>query len=115
MSKFSFEGFQILWCKKTKVSRKDRQLIKKSLIEKSETIGRLLEFTKQESLNNREAEIRLRLAPDAHQKFYLAVESGMNAWHLLLETNTAGIGEIVHEGGKFMRLLNDKDVEVETL
>ena len=81
----------------------------------TEVIGKSLDFTKQEELNNRIAEIRVHVISHSNQKVYLVIETCTNAWHLFLETNKTIIGEIVHEGGPFMRMLNDKDVEVETL
>lgn len=77
----------------------------------TEVIGKSMDFTKQEELNNRVAEMRLHV----NKKVYLVIETCTNAWHLFLETNKAIVGEIVHEGGPFMRTLKDKDVEVETL
>jgi len=115
LSKFSLEGYQLLWCTKIGISNRDRQLIKKSLIEMTEVIGKSMDFTKQEELNNRVAEIRLHVTSHSNQKVYLVIETCTNAWHLFLETNKVIVGEIVHEGGPFMRTLNDKDVEAETL
>ena len=74
-----------------------------------------MDFTKQEELNNRVAEIRLHVISHSNQKVYLVIETCTNAWHLFLETNKNIIGGIVLEGGPFLRMLKDKEVEVETL
>ena len=115
LSGFFVERDQILWCKKAKVSKRDKLLIKKSLVEMAETIAKCMEFTKQEQMNNRVAEIRLHLIPHSAQKFYLVIETGTNAWHLFLETNEKIVGEIAREGGPFIRMLKDEDVEAETI
>ena len=79
----------------------------------TEVIGKSMDFTKQEELNNRVAEIRLHVISNSNQKVYLVIETCTNAWHLFLETNKAIVGEIVHEGGPFMRMLKDEEVEVD--
>jgi len=115
LSDFSLEGYQLLWCTKTGISNRDRQHIKKSLIEMTDVIGKSMDFTKKEELNNRVAEIRLHVISHSDQKVYLVIETCTNAWHLFLETNKTIVGEIVHEGGPFLRMLKVKEVEVETL
>ena len=81
----------------------------------TDIIGKSMDFTKKEELNNRVAEIRLHVISRSDQKVYLVIETCTNAWHLFLETNKTIVGEIVHEGGPFLRILKDKEVEVETL
>ena len=81
----------------------------------TDIIGKSMDFTKKEELNNRVAEIRLHVISRSDQKVYFVIETCTNAWHLFLETNKTIVGEIVHEGGPFLRILKDKEVEVETL
>ena len=80
----------------------------------TEAIGKSMDFTKQEELSDRLAEIRLHVISHSNKKVYLVIETCTNAWHLFLETNKAIVAEIVQQGGPFLRMLNDKDVEAET-
>jgi hypothetical protein len=115
VSNFSLEGYQIFWSTKIGISRRERQLLVKSLIEMTRVIGKSMDFTKEEELNDRLAEIRLHVISKSNKKVYLVIENCTNARHLFLETNKVIVGEIAHPGEPFMRMLDDKDVAVETL
>jgi hypothetical protein len=114
LSKFSIKDYQIYWNKKVRTSKRKRQRIKKSLEEKAEKIVECMETTKREMLNGRVYEMRLPLFSDSDQDFYLAIEAGTDARHLILETDKDCLGEIVRKGGSFIKMLEDKDIEVDT-
>jgi len=109
--KFDIEGCQIRWFKKTTISKKQRQLIKKNLRGMSALLEKVMNITREEALENRVGEIRLAVAPPV----YLAVEYCQDSWHLGLETYSEGVGEIVRKGAPFTIELDDKDVETETI
>ena len=109
--KFSIAGCQIRWCRKTTISNKTRELIKKNLGKMSTTIEKIMNVTREETLDKRPTEIRLAIAPPA----YLAVEYCQDNWHLGLETYSEPVGEIVSKEGKFFTELDDKDVETEQM
>lgn len=109
--KFSVVGCQIRWLKKTTISKKTRQLVKKNLIGIPAILEKVMNCTKEEAMENRVAEIRLAVAPPV----YLAVEYCQDGWHLALETYSEPIGEIVRKGASFVTELDDKDIETETI
>jgi len=111
VAKFSIVGCQIRWFKKTTISKKTRQTIRKKLRDMSPTLEKAMNFTREESLENRSGEIRLAVAPPV----YLAVEYCQNNWHIGLETNEEPVGEVVREGGPYIAILDDKDVETENV
>jgi thioredoxin-like negative regulator of GroEL len=109
--KFSIVGCQIRWSRKTTISKKTRQLIKKKLRGMSAILEKVMHCTREEALENRVAEIRLAVAPPV----YLAVEYCRDGWHLGLETYDEAVGEIVRKGSPFVTELDDKDIETETV
>jgi len=109
--KFSIVGCQIRWFKKTTISKKTRQLIKKNLRGMSAILEKVMNCTKEEALENRAAEIRLVVTPTVH----LAVEYCQDGWHLGLATCSDPVGEIVRKGAPFVTELDDKDIETETI
>ena len=111
VTKFSVTGCQIRWFKRTTISNKDRRTIKKNLKNTSSIIDKVMNLTKEEALENRFSEIRLPVAPPV----YLSVEYCQDGWHLGLETQSEAMGEIVCKGAQFVKELEDKDVETETI
>jgi len=109
--KFSIAGCQIRWCRKTTISNEIRELVKKNLRKMSTTIDKIMNVTKEETLDKKPTEIRLAIAPPV----YLAVEYCQDNWHLGLETYNEPVGEIVSKDGKFFTELDDKDVETEQI
>ena len=109
--KFSIVGCQIRWSKELTISKKTRQLIKKNLRGMSAILEKVMNCTREEALENRMAEIRLAVAPPV----YLSVQYCEDGWHLGLETYSEGVGEIVRKGAPFIRELDDKHVETETV
>jgi thioredoxin 1 len=109
--KFSIAGCHIRWCKKTTISKTQRQLIKKNLRGMSALLEKVMNCTREEALENRVAEIRLAVAPPV----YLAVEYCQDTWHLGLETQSEAVGEIVCKGMPFMNELDDENVETEII
>jgi thioredoxin 1 len=109
------KGFQIRWFKKTKVSSRERQLVKRDLESMSETIKKALNFTKEEALENRVAEIRLPLPSHTHRDIYLTIEYCNDGWHLILESPTETIGEIVSRGFPFIQTLEKNEIETDVI
>ena len=107
------KGFQIRWLKKTKVSSRDRKLVKRDLKGMSEIIKKALNCTKEEALENRAAEIRLPLSSHAHRDVYLTIEYCNDGWHLILESPTEIIGEIVSRGFPFIQTLEENEIETD--
>jgi thioredoxin len=105
--------FQIRWFKKTKVSSKDKRLVKKDLEKMSEIIKKALNCTREEALENRGAEIRLPLPSHAHRDVYLTIEYCNDGWHLILESPTEIIGEIVSKGLPFIETLEENEIETD--
>ncbi len=108
-AKFSFKGSQIRWCKKTKVTNKDKKTIIRNLESRSKIIREAMNHTKEKALQNQVEEIRLSIKPG----IYLVIEYCQDSWHLGLETLTDYVGEIVGKGEPLISLLEDKDVSVE--
>jgi thioredoxin 1 len=107
------KGFQIRWFKKTKVSSRDRRLVKRDLEGMSEIIKKALNCTKEEALENRVAEIRLPLPSHTRRDVYLTIEYCNNGWHLILESPTEIIGEIVRKGSPFIQTLEENEIDTE--
>jgi thioredoxin 1 len=109
------KDFQIRWFKKTKVSIRDRQLVKRDLQNMSEIIKKALNCAKEEGLENRASEIRLPLPSHTHRDVYLTVEYCNDGWHLILESPTEIIGEIVSRGFPFIQTLEENDIETDVI
>jgi thioredoxin 1 len=109
------KGFQIRWFKKAKVSNRERQLVKKDLESMSGIIGKVLNCTKEEALENPEPEIRLPLRSQKHRDVYLTIEYCNNGWHLILESPTEIIGEIVSRGFPFIQTLKENEIETDII
>jgi thioredoxin 1 len=109
------KGFQIRWFKKTKTSSRDRKLIKRDLQSMSEIINKALKCTKEEAMEDRAGEIRLPLPSHTHRDVYLTIEYCNDGWHLILESPTDIVGEIVSEGFPFIRTLEENEVETDAI
>ena len=109
------KGFQICWFKKTKLSQRERQLVKKDLESMSGIIGKVLNCTKEEALENPEPEIRLPLRSQKHRDVYLTIEYCNNGWHLILESPTELVGEIVSRGFPFIQTLKENEIETDII
>jgi thioredoxin 1 len=109
------KGLQIRWFKKTKFSNRERQLVKRDLKNMSGIINKVLNCTKEEALENPEPEIRLPLPSHAHRDIYLTIEYCNNGWHLILESPTEIIGEIVSMGFPFIRTLKENEIETDII
>jgi len=110
-SKSPVTGCQIRWLKKTTIPKRQRQLIKKNLRGMSPLLEKIMNITREETLEDRPTEIRLAVAPPV----YLAVEYCQDSWHMILETYSEAIGEIACKGAPFTVEFDDKDVETETI
>jgi thioredoxin 1 len=109
------KDLQIRWCKKTKFSKKDRQLVKRDLKNMLGLINKVLNSTKEEALENPEPEIRLPLPSQKTRDVYLTIEYCNNAWHLILESPTEIIGEIVSRGLPFIQTLKENEIETDAI
>lgn len=109
------KDFQIRWFKKTKVSDRDRRLVKRDLESMSEIIKKALNCTKEEALENRAAEIRLPFPSHTHRDVYLTIEYCNDGWHLILESPTEIIGEIVSRGFPFIQTLEENEIETDVI
>ena len=120
MDKFSIKGCQIRWDKEAKVSDKDRQLVRKDLEGMSETIEEALNYVKEKYSKNRIAQVRFQLNSD-YADIYLtisyAIFNGKEHIYLGLDNEnfTECLGEIACKKGLFREILEDKDVEAETI
>jgi thioredoxin 1 len=111
----SVKSLQISWFKKTKVSPKDRQLMKRDLESMSAIINKVLNCTKEEALENPEPEIRLPLPSQTRRDVYLTIEYCNNGWHLILESPTEIIGEIMSRGFPFIQTLKENEIETDAI
>lgn len=111
MNKPTSEDYEILWKKGSGVTRVRKQIIKHKLNEKKKEIIEAMDVVKKQSLDNGMPEIRIPLMKHFGNDYYLVVEYGADAWHLFLETDNDCLGEIIQEGGPFIRMLDDKEVE----
>jgi len=109
------KGLQIRWCKKAKFSKRDRQLVKRDLESMLGLINRVLNCTKEEALENPEPEIRLPLPSHTRRDVYLTIEYCNNGWHLILESPTEIIGEIVSSGFPFIQTLKENEIETDAV
>ena len=107
------KGFKIRWCKKAKLAREQKEEIKKDLQNLSAKIIKVMNGTKEEDSRKETAEIRFPLPSIPHLKAYLTVEYCNNAWHIFMETYSNCIGEILREGGPFIKMLKKDEVEEE--
>jgi thioredoxin 1 len=111
----TMKGSQIRWYKKTKISNKDRQLVKRDLEGMSGIINKILNCTKEEALENPLPEIRLPLPSHTHRDIYLTIAYRDNRWHLILESPTEIIGEIVSRGFPFIQTLKENEIETDVI
>lgn len=115
VSEMTVKDLQIRWCKKTKVSSRDRQLMKRDLESMSEIIKKALSVTEEEALENRMAEIQLPLPSHKHRHVYLTIEYCTNGWHLFLESPTEIIVEIVSSRFPFIQTLKENEIETDVI
>jgi thioredoxin 1 len=111
----TMKGLQIRWFKKTNVSNRDRQLLKRDLENMSGIINKVLNCTKEEALENPVPEIRLPLPSHTRRDAYLTIEYCNNGWHLILESPTEIIGEIVSRGLPFIQTLKENEIETDVI
>jgi hypothetical protein len=111
----SLKGFQIRWYKKAKFSKAQKTQIKKSIRDMSDIILQSMGCAKKEASQDPAPEIRLPLPSLASHQVYLTVEYCNNAWHLLLETVSDCIGELVCVGFPCIQMLKSSEVEEEAL
>ena len=103
--------FQIRWLK-TKISHRDRQLIGKDLQSMQDIINKAIKCTKEEAMENRpsRALIRLPLRSQTDRNICLTIEYCNDNWHLILESPTDIVGEILTQGLSFIQMLEDKEI-----
>ena len=107
------KGLKIRWCKKARLTREQKEEVKKDLQKLSDKIIKIMNGTKEEDSRKETAEIRFPLPSIPHLKAYLTVEYCNNAWHIFIETYSNCIGEILREGGPFIKMLKKDEVEEE--
>ena len=95
----SIKGFKIRWCKKAKLSKDQKQKVKKDLYELDEKIIKVMNGTKEEDSRKEVAKIRFSLPSIPHLEAYLTVEYCNDAWHIFMETYAFYIGEILRASG----------------
>jgi ubiquinone biosynthesis protein Coq4 len=66
-------------------------------------------------LENPEPEIRLPLPSHTHRDIYLTIEYCNDGWHLILESPTEIIGEIVSRGFPFIQTLKENEIETDVI
>jgi hypothetical protein len=115
MSKSSLKGFKIRWCKKAKLSKDQKQKVKKDLYDLDDKIMKVMNGTKEEDSRKEVAEIRFSLPSIPNLKAYVTIEYCNDSWHIFMETYSFCIGEILREGGPFIQLLKKDEVEEEEL
>jgi hypothetical protein len=111
----SLKGFQIHWYKKAKLSKAQKIQIKKSITDMSDTILQSMDCAKKEASEDPAFEVRLPLPFLASPQAYLTVEYCNDAWHLLLETVSDCIGELVCVDFPCIQMLKSNEIEEEAL
>ncbi len=74
-----------------------------------------LNHTEDESSENKVEEVRLQIPSISHPKVYLTIECCNDAWHLILETYSDCIGEVMLGGSPSIQMLKNTDIEAESI
>lgn len=120
MEQFSIGGCQILWFKKRRTSKRDKQAIKVDLEGMSDIIQEAMNYTKNSS-RNRNTEIRFFLNTKENSHSYdlrIAYEPGMEGWSITIyrAEHTRRfpenyVGEVVSERWSICQTFRDEDYE----
>ncbi len=111
----SLEGYRILWCRQNKLSKSDKQVIKKNLLDMSQRVLDVMKCAKEEGLQEESAIARMPLPHHAHFQAYLTIERCNGAWHIFVETLSECIGEVVGKDERFIQMLKEDEFEEEVL
>jgi hypothetical protein len=113
---------KILWDKRKgfRISKRDREAIKKDLRTMSKLIEEAMIYTKEKLLKeNRETVVQLWLNTNTSNTYYINLhyDCGSEAWLLTIEDADAKkpVGEIVSDKYPLMQLLIDEDAEVDAI
>jgi len=110
---------KILWDKRIKISKRDKEAIKRDLKTMSEIIWEAMVYTKEKWVkNNRETAVQFWLNTNTSTDYYISLNyEPTGAW--LLTIVDAGtnklVGNIVSEKLLLMQFLMDEDAEVDAI
>jgi len=115
---FSFSSCRI-WDKRGKTPRRDRVAIKADLETMPESVWEAMTYTREKvSKENRETVVRFWLNTETHISYYVDIhfDPGLDAWSFFVHDQVSdSVAEIICEKWPFLQILEDEDVEVETL